>query len=190
MAKIGSAFLIAFIMSAAFAREVKAEEAFYQGGEFTPLAEVQFTNRTTAVRESAYVSASAPLEYDDMTVTLSRCWRSSPPDEPRSAAWIEVVRHAPADEGEYLDPETASKKAEENTSEVKEEPLFSGWIYAESPALAMPEHPIFTVRLLRCATESEKEAENNVPAAPTSSQEQTPLPPPAPPSVSGATPED
>jgi len=153
-----------------FAAGACAEERFYDGGEFTPLAELQFTNRTTAVRETVYADIAAPLEYDDMTVTLSRCWRATPPDEARNAAWIDVVRHAPADNETYVNPSEASEKAENKEKDVKEESLFSGWVYAESPGLSMPEHPIYSVRLLSCATERKTDAapapepaENNAP---------------------------
>ena len=146
-------FALMLMIGAAFiASKTSAQEDVQQGGEFLPQAQLQFANRTTAVRETAIADSAEALEYDDMTITLRRCWRSIPPEETKRAAWIDVVRHAPSEDGVYVDPEDAAAQAETDESAITDESMFSGWIYAESPALSMPEHPIFTITLLGCTS--------------------------------------
>ncbi|HYE00023.1 MAG TPA: DUF2155 domain-containing protein [Alphaproteobacteria bacterium] len=107
-----------------------------------PLHAATFTDRGTAVLQSLdkvtartsilKVPVGETQGFGTIAVTVRAC-RVTPPEEPpESAAFVEVT-----------DTRT-------DAATVPAGPLFSGWMFASSPALSALEHPVYDVWVLGC----------------------------------------
>lgn len=77
------------------------------------------------------VELGKSVPYNTLTITVHTC-RTRPPEEPpESAAYVDVEERKP------------------DGSQAK---LFSGWMFASSPALNALEHPIYDVWVVSCKT--------------------------------------
>ena len=70
-----------------------------------------------------------PVHFGTLEITAKRCFKRPPEESPESAAFLDIreVR-----EGEAPHP------------------LFNGWMFASSPALAALEHPVYDVWVKDC----------------------------------------
>ncbi|MDP7549278.1 MAG: DUF2155 domain-containing protein [Alphaproteobacteria bacterium] len=87
----------------------------------------------------------APLEQETSFGTLrilAHTCRKRPPEEtPEVAVFLEIEEERPGVEGRL--------------------PLFSGWMFASSPALSALEHPVYDVWVIDCSTDAD---DNDLPA--------------------------
>ncbi len=71
-------------------------------------------------------------KFGSLEITVRRCHKTPPEEPPESAAFLEVVDNRP-DSPSVL--------------------LFSGWMFASSPAVSALEHPVYDVWVIDCRTE-------------------------------------
>ncbi|WP_241665579.1 DUF2155 domain-containing protein [Teichococcus oryzae] len=75
----------------------------------------------------------APLNritaFGTLRITLRACNARPPEEVPDAAAWLQVTDVRNKAEGE---------------------PVFSGWMFANAPGIAMLEHPVYDLRVLAC----------------------------------------
>lgn len=71
----------------------------------------------------------APIQFGTLEVITRSCFTHPPEEPPENAAFVEI----------YDLPEKGEKKK-----------VFSGWMYASSPALSALDHPVYDVWVLRC----------------------------------------
>jgi hypothetical protein len=77
------------------------------------------------------VNLAKSISYNTLIITAHSC-RTRPPEEPpESAAYLDI---------------------EERRPDGTQEKLFSGWMFASSPALNALEHPIYDVWVVSCKT--------------------------------------
>ncbi|MCW2247322.1 hypothetical protein M2352_002913 [Azospirillum fermentarium] len=94
-----------------------------------PAAKLQGLDKVTARTSTFSLKVGQTANFGSLRITLRAC-RSSPPVEvPESAAFLEVEDVKPG--------ETAER-------------VFSGWMFASSPALSAMEHAIYDVWVLTC----------------------------------------
>jgi len=74
-----------------------------------------------------------PARFGSLEITVRRCYKAPPEEPPEAAAFLEIVDVRP-DSPEVL--------------------LFSGWMFASSPAVSALEHPVYDVWVLSCKTMS------------------------------------
>lgn|SRR5690349_12442652 len=91
---------------------------------------------------TAHVSTfTAPIDqtvqFGALQITARSCDKRPPEEVPESAAFLEIVEARPGEEPQKL---------------------FSGWMFASSPALSALENPIYDLWVLDCTNDS------NVPA--------------------------
>lgn len=96
----------------------------------------KITTRITTF--DAPIDATVP--FGTLRITPRVCNKRPPEETPEVAAFLEIVDQRPG--------------------ETEQIPLFSGWMFASSPALSALEHPVYDVWVIDCRTAS---ADNETP---------------------------
>jgi len=73
------------------------------------------------------------VQFGTLAIHVRDCEKSPPEDAPESAAFVEIDETRPG--------------------EIRNR-VFSGWMFASSPALSALEHPVYDVTLLDCKAAS------------------------------------
>ena len=118
-----------------------------------PIAVLQGLDKTTARVSQFEAKVGQPVRFGDLEIVVRDCQRTPPEETPEKAAFLQIYELRPGEE------------------KVR---LFSGWMFASSPALSALEHPIYDVNVLDCKAAST--------SAPPPAPSPAPLPSPAPPS--------
>lgn len=120
-----------------------------------PRVKLQSLDKVTAHTMTFEAKVGSTLKFGPLYMKVQSCQKSSPIDDPESAAFIQIW------EGETS-----------NTAEW----VFSGWMFASSPGLSPMDHPIYDVWVIDCLGEAEKEAieESEEPSGDEISPEATP----------------
>ncbi|HEV2674409.1 MAG TPA: DUF2155 domain-containing protein [Aliidongia sp.] len=106
------------------------------GGAFAadsgPVAILQGLDKTTARVTKFEAPVGKPVSFGTLQITVRDCRKRPPEQEPESAAYLDI----------------------DAILQDKGEPkhIFSGWMFASSPALNSLEDPVYDVWLLDCRT--------------------------------------
>ena len=95
---------------------------------------LQTLDKITARIATVEVSLNQPLRFGTLEIELKHCAFRPPEEPPEAAAFLEI-----RDIG-FADGSTQDKII-----------VFSGWMFASSPAVSSLEHPVYDVTLLACA---------------------------------------
>lgn len=87
-------------------------------------AVLRILDKIAGVTTRMNVSLGEVMTFAAITLTVRACYAKPPEELPDSAAWIEVRE--------------------------KERILFSGWMFAQSPALSAMSDPVYDVTLVEC----------------------------------------
>jgi hypothetical protein len=98
-----------------------------------PVAVLQGLDKITARVSKFEAPVDAPVQFGTLAIRVRDCEKNPPEDTPESAAFVEID--------------------ETRTGEIRTR-VFSGWMFASSPALSALEHPVYDVTLLDCRTAS------------------------------------
>jgi hypothetical protein len=99
-----------------------------------PVAQLQGLDKITARVSKFEAPVGAPVKFGTLAIRVRDCEKNPPEDTPESAAFIEIDEMR-------LGESTANR-------------IFSGWMFASSPALSALEHPVYDVVLLDCKAAS------------------------------------
>jgi hypothetical protein len=104
-------------------------------GEMTPepVALLEGLDKITARVSKFEAPVGAPVQFGTLAIRVRDCEKSPPEDTPESAAFVEIDETRPG--------------------EIRNR-VFSGWMFASSPALSALEHPVYDVTLLDCRAAS------------------------------------
>jgi hypothetical protein len=104
-------------------------------GDMTPesVALLEGLDKITARVSKFEAPVGAAVQFGTLAVRVRDCEKSPPEDTPESAAFVEIDETRPG--------ETRKR-------------VFSGWMFASSPALSALEHPVYDVILLDCKAAS------------------------------------
>ena len=94
-----------------------------------PLAVLQGLDKITARVSEIDAPVGTTVRFGTLQITVHDCEKNPPEDRPEDAAFIQIDEVRPG---------------EENMRR------FSGWMFAQSPALSSLEHPVYDVILLDC----------------------------------------
>ncbi|HBK91552.1 MAG TPA: hypothetical protein DDZ68_07785 [Parvularcula sp.] len=124
-----------------------------------------------------YTDIEIPMDgtatFGTLTITARTCDKRPPEEFPETTAFIEIADQAPAPASNLKIPEP-----KKNSAKVKSEPapaaeshggaispaapaaaaqlpsntVFSGWMFASSPALSALQHPVYDVWVIDCKT--------------------------------------
>ena len=111
-----------------------------------PVALLQGLDKITARVSKFEAPVGTPVRFGTLLIRVRDCEKNPPEEPPESAAFLEIDEVRPG---------------EVNLR------VFSGWMFASSPALSVLEHPVYDVNLLDCraaggsaAAPSDKAEEN------------------------------
>ena len=108
------------------------------------VAVLQGLNKVTARVSAIDVPLSRTVRFGTLEITVHTCRKAPPEKPPESAAFLEIRDLKPGE------------------PPVK---LFSGWMFASSPALSALEHPVYDIWVLDCR-EAEGEGISDSPPPP------------------------
>lgn len=98
-------------------------------------AQLQTLDKITARINTIEVQVNQPVRLGTLEITLAHCAYTPPEEQPEHAAFLTI-----ADRG-YAGGRGTAPQAKQ---------VFSGWMFASSPAISGLEHPVYDVTLLSC----------------------------------------
>ena len=94
-----------------------------------PVALLQGLDKITARVSKFEAPVGAPVRFGTLSIRVRGCEKNPPEETPENAAFLEI---------DELRPGEARTR------------VFSGWMFASSPALSALEHAVYDVNLLAC----------------------------------------
>jgi hypothetical protein len=94
-----------------------------------PVALLQGLDKITARVSKIEAPVGTPVRFGTLSIRVRDCEKNPPEETPESAAFLEIDEVRPG---------------EMNLR------VFSGWMFASSPALSALEHPVYDVNVLDC----------------------------------------
>jgi hypothetical protein len=94
-----------------------------------PGAVLQGLDKISARVSPVELSVGQTINFGALLITLRACRENQPIDPPQAAAFLEIQEAKPGEPPDLL---------------------FSGWMFASSPALSALEHPVYDVWVIRC----------------------------------------
>ena len=91
---------------------------------------------TTRITEME-VAKGETIRFGSLAITNQACFENPPTETPESAAFLRIV---------------------DNRSQTEPLKVYSGWMFASSPALAAMEHPVYDVWVVDCKNSANSEA--------------------------------
>ncbi len=98
------------------------------------VAVLQGLNKVTARVSALEAPVDRPVRFGTLEMTVRACHKAPPEEPPESAAFLEIRDVKPGE------------------APVE---LFSGWMFASSPALSALEHPVYDIWVLDCRDAAE-----------------------------------
>lgn len=126
-------FLPALLIIAGLAFAVARPAVAQDRPTFTPypVAVLQGLDKITARISTFEAPVEQEVAFGSLHILVRTCQKRPPEEPPESAAFLEITEHKPG--------EAANR-------------LFTGWMFASSPALNGLQHPVYDVWLLDCKT--------------------------------------
>lgn len=111
---------------------------------------LQLLDKMTARTSSYDVQVGKTVKFGTLYIKTQACRKSSPVEKPEAAAFLQIWEVKPEEKPQWI---------------------FSGWMFASSPALSAMDHPVYDVWVIDCKNASMKsspvpEQEAPVPAEP------------------------
>ena len=97
------------------------------------VAVLQGLDKVTARISPVRAPLDTPTTFGTLEIVARACRETPPTEPPESAAFLEISELPPASDPEG--PRT---------------PLFSGWMFASSPAVSALEHPVYDIWVVDC----------------------------------------
>ncbi|WP_245622931.1 DUF2155 domain-containing protein [Kiloniella litopenaei] len=126
---------IAAIFIALGVSPAKADMASYE------VAVLQGLNKITARVSELYVPVNQAVRFGSLEITARECRKNRPEDMPESASFLEIDDH------------------KENIETTR---MFTGWMFASSPAVSAMEHPVYDIWVVNCISLDEAQAAQEV----------------------------
>lgn len=121
-----------------------------------PSVKLQGLDKSVGRTVTFEAKVGSTIQYGPLFIKIHSCRKAPPIEQPESAAFLQIWEVPPGAE--------------------KSEWVFSGWMFASSPALSAMDHPVYDVWVLDCLGKEEPNAEAQ--AAETEEQaDQSNLPP-------------
>lgn len=123
-----------FLMAAPWVSPVLAQEEPAAG------AVLQGLDKVTARISTFPVSTTEEIRFGTLSIRVRACHKTPPTEPPESTAFLEITDIRPGAEPVLL---------------------FSGWMFASSPALSALEHPVYDVWVVDCMKASNSSSDNS-----------------------------
>lgn len=106
-----------------------------------PVVKLQSLDKVTARTMTFEVRVGSTVKFGPIYIKVQSCRKAPPIDQPESAAFLQIWEVTPRQESKWI---------------------YSGWMFASSPALSAMDHPIYDVWVLDCL---ERKSTDPVPVA-------------------------
>ena len=128
-------------LATAFAAAVAPAPGLAQAQQAGPRAVLlQGLDKITARVSTFEAPLGRPVRFGTFEITARACEKTPPEEPPESAAFLEITDVRPDS-----DPE----------------PLFTGWMFASSPAVSAVDHPVYDVWVIDCRKASSSASVNS-----------------------------
>ncbi|WP_245602380.1 DUF2155 domain-containing protein [Fodinicurvata fenggangensis] len=107
-------------------------------GDPYPIAQLQGLNKITARISNFKAPVDETVTFGSLEITARTCRKTRPEEEPESVAFLEI---------------------DEVPINASREEVFSGWMFASSPAVSALEHPVYDVWVDDCLNEDGESAQ-------------------------------
>ncbi len=97
-----------------------------------PVAVLQALDKITARVKRLPVKVGQTLSFGTLKVQVDACRKAPPEDPPESAAFLKIT------DGKSEPPQA----------------VFSGWMFASSPALSAMDHPVYDIWVVDCTSDT------------------------------------
>ena len=94
------------------------------------VAILQGLDKITARISKIEAPVDKPVQFGTLTIVARDCKKRPPEEPPESAAFLEID--------------------EKRQGDAEPRRVFSGWMFASSPALSAMEHPVYDITVLDC----------------------------------------
>ncbi len=98
-----------------------------------PVAVLQALDKVTARIRRIPIKVGQDAAFGTLSVKVDACRKAPPEDPPESAAFLEITDKKPS---------------------TPPEKVFSGWMFASSPALSAMDHPVYDIWVVDCASDA------------------------------------
>jgi hypothetical protein len=122
-----------------------------------PVAMLQALDKITARVKRLPIHVGQVGKFGTLSILVDACRKAPPEDSPESAAFLKIT------DGKSDAPQT----------------VFSGWMFASSPALSAMDHPVYDISVVDCTSDTIAPASSAAPApepAPAPATKSPPLP--------------
>jgi len=106
-----------------------------------PIAKLQTLDKITARTMTFEMKVGKTVKFGPIYVKAQACRKSEPVDKPESAAFLQIWEVPPKKDPSWI---------------------FSGWMFASSPAVSSMDHPVYDVWVIDCLEKSEKNDGENI----------------------------
>lgn len=103
-----------------------------------PVIKLQSIDKITGRTLTFEARVGSTVKYGPLYIKVQSCRKAPPIEQPESAAFLQIWEVTPKDDSKWV---------------------FSGWMFASSPALSAMDHPIYDVWVLDCLDKKTEEAE-------------------------------
>jgi len=101
-----------------------------------PAVQLRLLDKSTARTTTQDIPVGSTIQYGSLYIKIQACRKADPIEKPESAAFLQVWE---------LPPEEQESRW-----------VFSGWMFASSPALSAMDHPVYDVWVLDCTGREEE----------------------------------
>lgn len=113
---------------------------------------LQTLDKITARIATVEVSLNQPVRFGTLEIELKHCAFRPPEEPPEAAAFLEIRDVGFAGDDSQDERDAQNKIDAQDKIDARDKIIvFSGWMFASSPAVSSLEHPVYDVTLLACA---------------------------------------
>lgn len=118
-------------------------DSIYQQKDFVKEVKLQGLNKITARVSSFNVKEGQVGKFGNLEISLLKCWKAPPEEEPESKALLHIWEQIPGED--------------------KKE-IFQGWMFASNPTISALEHAVYDINVLECVSEEKPQEVKQEPA--------------------------
>ncbi len=111
-----------------------------------PVAVLQGLDKVTARVSKLTVPVGEAATFGSLTIHIEACIKRPPEEPPENAAFLRIIDRPV----QSTAPQKATAVPSDPFVAGGDRVIFSGWMFASSPALHPLEHPVFDIILLDC----------------------------------------
>ena len=105
-----------------------------------PVVQLKSLDKVTARTETFEARVGSTVKFGPLFIKVQACRKSSPLEKPESASFLQIWEIDESNEAQWI---------------------FSGWMFASSPALSPMDHPIYDVWVLDCLSDQSPEKQED-----------------------------